>query len=220
MPRGDLSAEEEAAGKIVAQHLGGEYEARDVRGAPDATHDLDVVLAGGRRVALEVTSAGDREIEELYRLLVGRTWEAPSLRHHWWLGIPDDPRIRDSLDLLLLAERLACSPDRRGRHRVSGWIERSTAWRTPGAHLYGKRRESWGRCRNPEGPILQVFPAFSCPALPAHSHPQPSRQGGGRWFEPSIAHYQSACKAAHSRKRSVGWGDITLRCRTLGCGAG
>lgn len=94
MPRGDLSAEEEAAGKIVAQHLGGEYEARDVRGAPDATHDLDVVLADSRRVALEVTSAGDREIEELRRLLFGRTWEAPSLRHHWWLGISEDPRIR------------------------------------------------------------------------------------------------------------------------------
>jgi hypothetical protein len=68
--------------------------------------------------------------------------------------------------------------------------ERATSllWRTPGAHLDGKRRESWGRCWNPEGPILQAFPAFSCPALPAHSHPQPPRQGGGHWFEPSIAH--------------------------------
>lgn len=94
MPRGDLSAEEEAAGKIVAKHLAGTYEARDVHGAPDATHDLDVVLADGRRVALEVTSAGDREIEELYRLLLGQTWEAPTLRRHWWLGVPDDPRIR------------------------------------------------------------------------------------------------------------------------------
>ncbi|MGA8353530.1 MAG: hypothetical protein WB698_05125, partial [Solirubrobacteraceae bacterium] len=85
MPRGELSAEEESAGRIVAQHLEGTCEARDVHGAPDATHDLDVVLIDGRRIALEVTSAGDREIEELRRLLLGRTWEAPSLRRHWWL---------------------------------------------------------------------------------------------------------------------------------------
>ncbi len=94
MPRGELSAEEESAGDIVVKHLGGTYEARDVHGAPDATHDLDVVFADGRRVALEVTSAGDREVEQFRRLLLGQTWEAPSLRHHWWLGIPDDPRIR------------------------------------------------------------------------------------------------------------------------------
>lgn len=94
MPRGELSAEEEEAGRIVAQHLGGSYEARDVRGAPDATHDLDVVLADSRRAALEVTSAGDRDVEQFRRLLLGRTWEAPSLRHHWWLGMPDDSRIR------------------------------------------------------------------------------------------------------------------------------
>ncbi len=196
MPRGDLSAEEEAAGKIVAQHLGGEYEARDVRGAPDATHDLDVVLAGGRRVALEVTSAGDREIEELYRLLVGRTWEAPSLRHHWWLGIPDDPRIRDSLDLLLLAERLACSPDRRGRHRVSGWIERSTAWRTPGAHLDGKRRESWGRCRNPEA----YFAGVSCLFMPCVTRSFPPSTVSTRRKSPSYCRDCSASQSSSMRR--------------------
>src|SRR6516165_8659430 len=38
----------------------------------------------------------------------------------------------------------------------------------------------------------QVFPpnrAFSCPPIPRLTHAIPSRQGGGRWFEPSIAHY-------------------------------
>ena len=94
MPRGELSTEEVLAGRIVAQHLDGTCQARDVRGAPDATHDLDVRLKGGRRIALEVTSAGDPEVEELRRLLLGRTWEAPSLSRHWWLGVPDDPRIR------------------------------------------------------------------------------------------------------------------------------
>jgi hypothetical protein len=58
MPRGELSLEEDWAGEIVATYLDGTYEARDVRGAPDATHDLDIVLADGRTIALEVTSAG------------------------------------------------------------------------------------------------------------------------------------------------------------------
>lgn len=106
MPRGELSIEEEAAGKIVLQHLGGTCEARDVCGAPDATHDLDVVCVGGRRMSLEVTSAGDGEVEELRRLLLGQRWEAPSLRHHWWLGVPDDPRIRVKAMMRKIIEHL------------------------------------------------------------------------------------------------------------------
>jgi hypothetical protein len=93
VPRGQLSAEEEAAGGIVAQQLGGTHQPRDVPGAPDGTHDLDV-HADGRTIALEVTSAGDRAVEKLREQLFGETWEAPSLHHHWWLGIAkrDAPR--------------------------------------------------------------------------------------------------------------------------------
>ena len=47
MPRGALDPYEETAGKIVAQQLGGTYCARDVPGAPAATHDLDVELPAG-----------------------------------------------------------------------------------------------------------------------------------------------------------------------------
>ncbi len=65
-------------------------------------------------------------------------------------------------------------------------------WRTPGAHLDGKRREMWGRRQNPEGPILQAVPAIACPSQPACSHPASPRQGGGHWFEPSIAHRRKA----------------------------
>jgi hypothetical protein len=93
MPRGELDREEEAAGKIVAGQLGGTCEARDVPGAPDATHDLDVVLADGSRVPVEVTSFGDRRIERLVGWLLGNTWEAPSLGRHWWLGVPQSPQI-------------------------------------------------------------------------------------------------------------------------------
>jgi hypothetical protein len=44
MPRGKLSADEEAAGKIVALQLGGTHHARDVSGAPDGTHDIGIEL--------------------------------------------------------------------------------------------------------------------------------------------------------------------------------
>jgi hypothetical protein len=47
--------------------------------------------------------------------------------------------------------------------------------------------------------IFQVFTAFWCPSLPGHAHPVPPRQGGGHWFEPSIAHLESACKSASFR---------------------
>ena len=93
--RGQLSADEEAAGKIVAQLLGGTHEARDVRGAPDGTHDLDILLADGSRVPLEVTSSRDPEaVEALRRLLFDRNWEAPTLSRHWSLGVPNDKGVR------------------------------------------------------------------------------------------------------------------------------
>jgi hypothetical protein len=94
MPRGALSPEEESAGTIVAQQVGGKLVALDVLGAPDATHDLDVLLPDGRRIALEVTSAGDEAVEALRREALGRVWEAPTLAHHWWIGLPIDGRIR------------------------------------------------------------------------------------------------------------------------------
>ena len=94
MPRGELSPDEEAAGKIVAQHVGGVPVARDVPGAADGTHDLDIELPDGRRIPLEVTSAGDEAIESLCREALGRVWEAPALKHHWWIGLPMDGRVR------------------------------------------------------------------------------------------------------------------------------
>jgi hypothetical protein len=60
-----LRPEELAAGNIIAQQLRGVPVARNVLGAEDRTHDLDVVLPGGRRIALEVTSAADEAVEAL-----------------------------------------------------------------------------------------------------------------------------------------------------------
>jgi hypothetical protein len=51
MPRGELSAKEESAGDIVVKHLGGTYEARDVRGRPTRrmTSMVCSQAAAGRR---------------------------------------------------------------------------------------------------------------------------------------------------------------------------
>jgi hypothetical protein len=86
-----IRTEERAAGALVAWELEGWWEPRDVPGAPEETHDLDV-HAPSRTVALEVTSAGDRSLDELRRLLFTQEWEAPSLEHHWWLGFNEAPR--------------------------------------------------------------------------------------------------------------------------------
>lgn len=94
MPRGLLDTYESSAGRIVAQQLGGEAHPRDVDGAPDGTHDIDIVRPDGRRICLEVTSAADGATEALRRAALGREWKAPSLDHHWWLGVPNDPNTR------------------------------------------------------------------------------------------------------------------------------
>ncbi len=96
MPRGHLDLEEQTAGKIVAEQLGGTPVPRDVPGAPDGTHDLDIVIADGRRVPLEVTSAIDGETHAMVKLALGGS-PAPSLAHHWWLGVPKDKRVRVKL---------------------------------------------------------------------------------------------------------------------------
>ena len=94
MPRGELSADEEAAGKIVAHQVGGAPFARDVLGAGDGTHDIDIELPDGRCISLEVTSARDEAIEALRNLALGRVREAPMLAAHWWIGLPNDGDVR------------------------------------------------------------------------------------------------------------------------------
>jgi hypothetical protein len=93
VPRGEPDPYEEAAGQIVAQQLGGQLHAQDVLGAPAGTHDFDIELPDGRRIPLEVTSAADGEIEALRNAAFGREWKAPSLEHHWWLGVPNDGSV-------------------------------------------------------------------------------------------------------------------------------
>ncbi len=90
-----LSPEEAAAGAIVAQALGGIVVPRDIEGAPEETHDLDVVeipLLG--RVALEVTSARDEAIKSLHSAGYGRKHLARTLASDWWVGLPNDGELQ------------------------------------------------------------------------------------------------------------------------------
>ncbi len=63
---------------------------------------------------------------------------------------------------------------------------------TPMEHATGQRRVAGGT----HGQMpLSLFPPnghFSCRAMPPAARAVPSRQGGGRWFEPSIAHWNPA----------------------------
>ncbi len=94
MPRGGFEPDEETAGKIIAQQLGGTPLARDVPGAGEGVHDLDIKMPDGQRVPVEVTSVADGAIEALRKLALGREWPAPSLGHHWWLGVPNDGSVQ------------------------------------------------------------------------------------------------------------------------------
>src|SRR5271155_2885845 len=92
MPRGDLSPDEEAAGNIVAAQVGGTPVARDVLGAQDRTHDLDIELPDGRCIALEVTSPADPELVSM-RAAAGKPWPAPSLSASWWISYVSRPPV-------------------------------------------------------------------------------------------------------------------------------
>jgi hypothetical protein len=94
VPRGELDPEEDAAGQIVAKLLGGAAVARDVPGAAEKTHDLDIELPDGRHIPLEVTAAADGEREALARLALHTEHKAPTLSKDWWVGLPMDGKLK------------------------------------------------------------------------------------------------------------------------------
>ena len=92
-----MRADEIAAAEIVAAYLDGNPEARDVEGAPDKTHDFDVVLRTGQRIALEVTAAVDEARVSLEHAAFGKDWFGATLAHDWWVVLSRrivDPSIR------------------------------------------------------------------------------------------------------------------------------
>lgn len=91
---------EDHAAQTVAALLDGTPTRRDVVGAPQRTHDFDVVTSAGRIVALEVTSRVDAAVAAFWkgnRSLIDPT----GLTYSWSLtvphpvGSPTDPRLRD-----------------------------------------------------------------------------------------------------------------------------
>ena len=89
MPGRSVKPEEVVAGRIVADQLSGVWESRDVPGAPDASHDVDITLPDGQRIALEVTSAADEELLSMYAA-IGSVWKAESLSADWWISFRGD----------------------------------------------------------------------------------------------------------------------------------
>jgi hypothetical protein len=94
VPRGDLDSDEKAAGEIVAELLGGTAVPRDVRGAAEKTHDLDIELPDGRRFSLEVTAAADEALEALAKAALHTKHKAPTLGNDWWVGLPMDGSVK------------------------------------------------------------------------------------------------------------------------------
>lgn len=86
-----LDDREKAAAKIAAGVLGGKWQARDVDGAPDRTHDFDVELADGHVVALEVTAATDEEVQKLRAAAFGRRYPGRGLADDWLIFVGERP---------------------------------------------------------------------------------------------------------------------------------
>ena len=82
-----LTEHELSAGNAVADVLQGRAIPRDIPGAPPGTHDFDIELEAGRRIALEVTSAADSSIISQREAAFGREWPAPGLEHDWWVSL-------------------------------------------------------------------------------------------------------------------------------------
>lgn len=129
MPRQSVRTEEIAAGEIVAQQVGGEPIERDVPGAPDGTHDLDIRLHDDRWIALEVTSAADSSQLSMYATGFGNRWDAPSLSTDWRIGIASDA-IVDIKKLMGGVEPHLKVLEEHGITEVGRVF--STAWRSAG----------------------------------------------------------------------------------------
>jgi hypothetical protein len=82
------------AANLIAMLLEGTAEPRDVEGAPDATHDFDIVSAE-RTVALEITVAEDGEVISLLRAANPQTdYNVLGLTRDWWIAVPMGANVR------------------------------------------------------------------------------------------------------------------------------
>ena len=96
---------ERASAEAVAEVLGGVLTWRDTSDAPPGTHDYDIVLAGGRIVAAEVTAAtlpADRALES--ELKTNFRAPLPGLHGRWLVHI--DGRLPQELRRRAYAQEL------------------------------------------------------------------------------------------------------------------
>lgn len=76
-----------AAGQFLAKALDGRRVACDIAGAPDGTHDFEIEVSDGPRIALEVTSSADEKVLSLLSAALKREWLGPGLANDWQIGI-------------------------------------------------------------------------------------------------------------------------------------
>ena len=100
--------EEEKAAEIVGRFEGVQTHHRDVPGAPDATHDFDLLrdrhVVGG----LEVTQLADLKLRALYAAIEEQGFiDAPQLTRRWYVALADaavqGPRLSEMKRDLVLA---------------------------------------------------------------------------------------------------------------------
>lgn len=78
--------------------VGGQWIARDIDGAPERTHDFDIELPNGLRIALEVTTAAEPSVISQRHAAFAREWTNPRLTNNWWITIRDSPaRTQNSI---------------------------------------------------------------------------------------------------------------------------
>jgi hypothetical protein len=87
MPGRELDEHELRAATIVGSILDGYAVPRDLPGAPDGTHDFDVLLSH-KCVALEVTRAANERVLSTLAAAFRRPFPAPGLANSWLLSIP------------------------------------------------------------------------------------------------------------------------------------
>lgn len=99
-----MSPEEWAAARIVQSYEGGAIQVTDCPGAPDGTHDFDLVST--RRIALEVTRSADPR-ERSTRAAIGkRRWRAPELSHNWQVSVWYSAETHDVANIAMLHRHL------------------------------------------------------------------------------------------------------------------
>ena len=88
-----LRPEEQSAARLLSDRLRADKViARDVPGAPPATHDFDLQVQR-RMVAVEVTMAADAAVKSFWAAQHDHEWEEPTLSLAWGLTLMPGTRV-------------------------------------------------------------------------------------------------------------------------------